>query len=85
MLQGIRVASKEELSERIYKYFDEINQIPIPYHGSYNLDSIDLATEDIDQIVYEVVNAKAASEELNCKRAPKPIKRSPKKSAKTEN
>ena len=85
MLQGIRVASKEELSERIYKYFDEINQIPIPYHGSYNLDSIDLATEDIDQIVYEVVNAKAASEELSCKRAPKPIKRSPKKSAKTEN
>ena len=54
-------------------------------YGSYNLDSIDLATEDIDQIVYEVVNAKAASEELNCKRAPKPIKRSPKKSAKTEN
>ena len=45
----------------------------------------DLATEDIDQIVYEVVNAKAASEELSCKRAPKPIKRSPKKSAKTEN
>ena len=44
-----------------------------------------LATEDIDQIVYEVVNAKAASEELSCKRAPKPIKRSPKKSAKTEN
>ena len=58
MLQGIRVASKEELSERIYKYFDEINQIPIPYHWSYNLDSIDLATEDIDQIVYKVVNAK---------------------------
>lgn len=26
-----------------------------------------------------------ASEELSCKRAPKPIKRSPKKSAKTEN
>ena len=85
MLQGIRVASKEELSERIYEYFDEINQIPVPCHWSYNLDSIDLATEDIDQIVYEVVNAKAASEELRCKRAPKPIKRSSKKYAKTEN
>ena len=47
--------------------------------GLINLDSIDLVTEDIDQIVYEVVNAKAASEELSCKRAPKPIKRSPKK------
>ena len=84
MLQGLRVSSKEELSERIYKYFDEINQIPVPYHWSYNLDSIDLATEDIDQIVYEVVNAKAASEEQSSKRAPKPIKRSPKKSVKTE-
>ena len=46
---------------------------------------VSTATEDNDQIVYEVVNAKAASEELSCKRAPKPIKRSPKKSAKTEN
>ena len=25
MLKGIRVKSKEELVERIYKYFDEIN------------------------------------------------------------
>ena len=28
MLKGIRVNSKEELSERIYRYFDEINAIP---------------------------------------------------------
>lgn len=47
-----------------------------------HLDSIDLTTEEIDQIVYEVVNAKTASEELSYKRAPKPIKRSSKKSAK---
>ena len=60
LLQGLRVNSKEELSEKIYPYFDEINQIPIPYHWSYKLDSIDLETEDVSQIVYEVVNAKAA-------------------------
>ncbi len=37
------------------------------------MDSIDLAKEDIDSIVYEVVNAKAASAEN--KKAPKPFSR----------
>ena len=80
MLSGIRVSSKEELAERIYKYFDEINQVPVPYHWSYNLDDIDLEKEDISQIVYEVVNQKAASQENKDKRAPKPrtIKRAKK-------
>lgn len=80
MLSGIRVSSKEELAERIYKYFDEINQVPVPYHWSYNLDDIDLEKEDISQIVYEVVNHKAASQENQDKRAPKPrtIKRAKK-------
>ena len=84
MLQGLRVNSKAELEERIYRYFEEINQIPVPYHWSYNLDSIDLETEDINEIVYEVVNAKAASKELCGKRAPKPIKRRAKKDVETE-
>ncbi len=72
MLNGIRVSGKEELAGRIYKYFDEINQVPVPYRWSYNLDDIDLEKEDISQIVYEVVNHKAASEENKDKRAPKP-------------
>lgn len=72
MLNGIRVSSKEELADRIYKYFDEINQVPVPYHWSYNLDDIDLEKEDISQIVYEVVNHKAASQENKDKRTPKP-------------
>lgn len=72
MLNGIRVSDKEELAGRIYKYFDEINQVPVPYHWSYNLDDIDLEKEDISQIVYEVVNHKAASQENKGKRAPKP-------------
>lgn len=76
MLNGIRVSSKEELKERMYKYFEEINKVPVPYHWSYKLDDIDLEKEDISQIVYEVVNHKAASVENKDKRAPKPRTRS---------
>ena len=39
------------------------------------MDTIDLSQEDIDSIVYEVVNAKAASAESKNKKAPKPISR----------
>ena len=71
MLNGIRVSSKEELEERIYRYFDEINKVPVPYHWSYKLDDIDLAKEDISKITYEVVNQKAANACDKDKRAPK--------------
>lgn len=40
MLRDIRVKSKEELSERIYLYFDEINQEPVVYHWTYKMDEI---------------------------------------------
>ena len=40
MLKGIRVNSKEELEERIYKYFDEVNQEPVVYRWTYKLDEI---------------------------------------------
>lgn len=40
MLKGIRVNSKDELSERIYRYFDEINADPIVYHWTYKMDEI---------------------------------------------
>jgi len=40
MLRGIRVASKDELKERIYKYFDEINIDPVVYRWKYKLDGI---------------------------------------------
>lgn len=42
MLRGIRVQSKEELSERIYKYFDEVNEVPVIYHWKYKLDEVTL-------------------------------------------
>ena len=79
MLTGIRVVSKEELTRRIYLYFEEINQTPIPYKWKYQMDDIDLENEDIDNIVYEVVNAKAASCDNKGKRAPIPITRRKKK------
>ena len=75
MLGGIRVESKKELEDRIYRYFDEINKEPVPYKWTYKMDTIDLSQEDIDSIVYEVVNAKAASAENKNKKAPKPISR----------
>jgi len=40
MLKGIRVQSKQELEDRIYLYFDEINADSVVYHWSYKLDEI---------------------------------------------
>lgn len=38
MLKGIRVSSKQELVDRIYQYFDEVNEIPVVYHWKYRMD-----------------------------------------------
>lgn len=38
MLRGIRVSTKEELVERIYQYFDEVNREPVIYHWKYKMD-----------------------------------------------
>ena len=46
VLHGIRVDSKEELIERIYKYFDEINADPVVYHWGWNLQDVD-PNEDV--------------------------------------
>lgn len=37
MLRGIRVATKQELIDRIYRYFDEINETPVVYHWKYRM------------------------------------------------
>lgn len=42
MLRGIRVKTKQELIERIYKYFKEINAYPVVYHWKYKMDEITL-------------------------------------------
>ena len=41
MLRGIRVSSKQELVDRIYKYFDEVNEVPVVYHWKYKMDDFD--------------------------------------------
>lgn len=47
MLRGICVNSKDELTNRIYKCFAEINEDPIVFHWKYNLDDIDVSEEII--------------------------------------
>lgn len=41
MLRGIRVVTKQELIDRIYKYFDEVNEIPVVYHWKYKMEEFD--------------------------------------------
>lgn len=41
MLRGIRVESKEELADRIYKYFYEVNKVPVIHRWKYRMDEID--------------------------------------------
>lgn len=41
MLKGIRVKTKEELIQRIYQYFTEVNAEPVVYHWKYKLEEID--------------------------------------------
>lgn len=38
MLRGIRVASKQELIDRIHQYFREINEDPVVFRWRYNMD-----------------------------------------------
>ena len=39
-LKGVRVKTKDELVERIYQYFEEINAEPVVYHWKYKFDEI---------------------------------------------
>ena len=47
MLRGIRVSSKDELKERIYRYFDEVNAEPVVYRWKWNLSDIDPDKEEL--------------------------------------
>ena len=40
MLRGIRVATKEELVQRIHQYFDQVNADPVVFRWKYKLDEI---------------------------------------------
>ena len=47
MLRGISVKSKEKLVNRIYKYFEEINEDQVVFRWKYKLDDIDVSEEII--------------------------------------
>ena len=57
MLRGIRVKSKAELADRIYRYFEEVNAEPVVFHWKYNLDDIDVSEE----IIVETLSLKTSS------------------------
>jgi len=40
MLRGIRVASKQELIDRIHQYFEEINAAPVVFRWKYKMDEM---------------------------------------------
>ena len=42
MLRGIRVASKQELMDRIHLYFAEINADPVIFRWKYKMDEVDI-------------------------------------------
>jgi transposase len=42
MLRGIRVASKQELIDRIHKYFEQINADPVIFRWKYKMDEISI-------------------------------------------
>ncbi|QEJ96056.1 IS630 family transposase [Treponema phagedenis] len=55
LLRGMRVKSKTELVNRLYKYFDEINEEPVVFHWKYNLDDLDVSEAVItDALKYEL-------------------------------
>jgi transposase len=39
-LKAIRVSSKDELVERIYRYIQEVNSVPVVYHWKYRMDDL---------------------------------------------
>ena len=47
MLRGIRVSRKDELRERILRYFREVNAEPVAYRWKWNLSNIDPTTKGL--------------------------------------
>ena len=41
MFNGVRVKTKDELVQRIYRYIEEVNEEPIVYHKKCKLEEYD--------------------------------------------
>ena len=50
MLRGIGVSSKEELVQRIYKYFDEINKDPVVFRWTYKMKDFDINARSENEV-----------------------------------
>lgn len=59
MLMNIQVRTKDELVTRIYMYFDEINEPPVVYHWTGNLDDIDASDIVVTQAFHQCRQLKA--------------------------
>ena len=57
MLKGIRVKTKDELVQRIYRYFKEVNEEPVVYHWKYKLDEL----EPDEEVQVETLPVKKSS------------------------
>lgn len=57
MLKGIRVKTKDELVQRIYRYFEEVNEEPVVYHWKYKLDEL----EPDEEVQVETLPVKKSS------------------------
>ena len=56
MLKGIRVESKDELIQRIYAYFDEINAEPVVFRWTWHLDEVDPCETVKTETLLEMAN-----------------------------
>ena len=62
MLRGIRVASKQDLEDRIYLYFEEVNADPVVFHWSYKLDNLPFVAGLLSNIPF--VSSKPGEQKL---------------------
>ncbi len=45
VLRGIRAKTKDELRERICRYFEKVNREPVAYRWKYRFEDVDVSEE----------------------------------------
>ena len=49
MLRSIRVSSKDELTKRIYRYFDKVNEVPVVFRWKNKMKDFSPGESSVDQ------------------------------------
>lgn len=62
----------EKIENKWHLYFDEVNEVPVPYRWSYNLDDIDIEKENLSEIVY--CKPAEPCNQVNVHRNPVPVR-----------